>query len=159
MIKIRAYDGITNTPAMPLLARAWNEIGIEHPGALCGCPISWDDNAFVAVEIGADGAEILIGVLSWKKHAWNKSAFVNVGWVDPAHRRTGVYRLLWSALVERAVALNLCKVEGMTSIENNVMRAAAARLGRVESTVMLVYRLPVQSEDYTQGSADADRPA
>ena len=130
-IEITEYDGLNFTPALPIAARGWMEL--MDAGLVQNCLLlGLDQKAFT---YSIDG--IIAGVLVFEHHAYRKEVFVILGYVLPEYRRTGVYRALWLALVEKAKDLKCHHITSGTAAANESMRSAAAALGRSERSVWL----------------------
>ena len=128
--RVEFYDGICRTPPYPLLLEAHSELlakGWTDPVTM----VSWDNLAFVAFN-----GDTPIAVLSFAFAKWAKQVDVQIGWVDPQHRRRGVYRLLWERLVEKSRELGAVAIFGSTHVDNKTLQAVAARLGRVQAGVL-----------------------
>jgi RimJ/RimL family protein N-acetyltransferase len=98
--------------------------------------IYWDDRAVVAYDAGRP-----IGIITYAKADWLQCANIHLGYVVPEHRGHGVYRALWEALVAKCRELKLREINGSTHVDNTAMRSVAARLGRVEHSINLVFKL------------------
>jgi GNAT superfamily N-acetyltransferase len=134
--EIKHYDGINYTPAIQLIVEAQADLlrtGKSEPllSAL------WDNQVVAAFE-----GDYCIGVITWNYSAWVKTASINIGYVDKNYRRKGIYRMLWDELVIKAREKGAVNITGSTHLDNAAMRAAAKALGRIESSVNLLYRIP-----------------
>ena len=135
---LRHYESLPYTPAIALALEGWHELaqaGHCDPG---GIFVAWDHHAIVAF----DKLDHPLGVLTFTKQDWNRTCFVVIGWVLPAHRSRGVYRAMWDKLVVLAQEWKFARIEGTTAIENDKMRAVAKALGRKERGVYLWYDVP-----------------
>lgn len=136
-IYIEHFEKITNTPAVPLAVRGWHE-GMQAGLLDWQFYVQWDQRAIVAFDSRDDKA---VGVLTWTKTDWNKSAGIHLGYVLPDYRKKDVYNFLWKALVKIARTENLTRIAGSTHLNNKVMRAVAAKQFREEVSVNLLYLL------------------
>jgi hypothetical protein len=158
MIQTRHYEGINHTPAVELLVRAQSELlrdGLVIPQVM----IFWDDRAVVAFSED----DRAIGVISYAK-PWGRELDIRLGYVLPEHRRLGVYRLMWDALVVKARELGATSIVGATRAENTAMRRTAAALQREELGIILRYTvdprpLPRAPDDVIRGPIPHDEPS
>lgn len=129
-------DTLNYTPAVEIISKAQYELiasGFSEPLI----SILWDDELVLAL---IDGEPV--GFITWKYSAWMRMVNIHLGWVDPMHRRQGVYTKCWEALVEKAREAGAVNISGSTHMDNTVMRRAAQNLGREELSVNLMYRIP-----------------
>ena len=99
--------------------------------------IGWDTKAVIAL----DGGEI-IGIITYDIIKWRGDLAVGVGYVIPQHRGAGVYRLMWNDLVKEAKTAKCGRIYGAIKVGNTEMRAIAAKLGREEESINVIFRVP-----------------
>lgn len=83
--------------------------------------------------------EGVVGVIVYYRNG--DEVFVQLSYVLPRWRRTGAFDYLWSEFCERARNSGAKRVRSIVSVDNNVMRDAAARQGRREIGVLINYDL------------------
>ena len=76
-----------------------------------------------------------VGIIVWSTVAWQRDAFILLGYVDPKHRGRGIYTALYRRLVEIARQAGLRTVSGTVAYRNTAMRAVAERQGRTPIAV------------------------
>ncbi|WP_028732080.1 GNAT family N-acetyltransferase [Rhizobium leguminosarum] len=81
----------------------------------------------------------IVGIISYDTLEYNQSIFIYTGWVDPEHRRKGIYRQLIGKLKEIAAEKNVVRITGSTAFNNNDMQAVMTKLGR--RPVAIVYEM------------------
>lgn len=139
-MEIRHLEKINCTPAVPLALDGWRELierGLIDNTVLLG----WDNKAFVAEEDGE-----LIGCLLYSESDWKDAYSVQLGYVKPAHRRKGIYRALWQALVAQAREKKRVSITGITSTRNAEMQKTMAALGRVATYITYEFRVEPAAE-------------
>src|SRR5689334_11700310 len=100
MIEIKCFEQPINyTPACEVSVKAQAALFEERLSEPV-LSLYWDNNAIVAF----DGNES-VGVISWKYSEWMRTVNVHMTWVDKRHRRRGIYKMLWEALVREATKL------------------------------------------------------
>jgi Acetyltransferase (GNAT) family len=133
---IAHYSGLNRTPALPLAVRGWLSL-IESGHCSNVIQVTADQNGFVG-SVGGTPA----GVLTYRHEPVTKELIVGLGYVLPEYRNTGLYQMLWDALVIKAHGLNAVQITSATFVSNTVMRAVAAKQGRTESQVWLNFPVP-----------------
>ncbi|NTG07248.1 GNAT family N-acetyltransferase [Rhizobium rhizogenes] len=83
----------------------------------------------------------IIGIISYDHIEYNQSIFIYSGWVDPAHRRKGIYRQLFGKLREIAVEKGVLRIQGATAYTNTDMQDVIEKLGR--RPVAIFYEMDV----------------
>lgn len=137
-MRLHHVEKVVGTPAPAIIARAWVDLleqGLIQDHMI---PIGWDDSAFYITD-----GDRFVAVLSYFAAEWNGGAHVKVGWVAPEYRRRGLYRRLWSALVERAREKGWMRIEGATAANNAPLQAFAASVGRELTAFSYSYAVPL----------------
>ena len=133
-MEIVFYDGINNTPAMDIALEAWNDI--RNTGMSDNTiTLHFEQKAFLAM----GNSNFPIGIILVERFDYMKMVQIRIGWVTPAHRRTGVYRKLFDAVVDKAREWGAVEIIGVTRPQNHRMRAVARSMGREEVGVVLRY--------------------
>lgn len=135
-ITVKEYNGPNRTPAYELVLRANLEL-VQEGYSEYVFNVGWDNQVLVAF-VG----DYPVGVLVYSKEDYAKRWFINLGYVAPPLRNKGVYKALWNKLVELAAAAGTVQIDGITHIDNAPMRAVAEKQGRVETGVLLSFKLP-----------------
>jgi GNAT superfamily N-acetyltransferase len=134
-LKIHHLEKLNESKAMPLAVEGWKNLldrGMTSYSAL----VHWDHKAFYAEEDGA-----VIGLLTYEYSEWTNRACVVLGYVAPEHRKKGVYRALWEALVLLGKEKGWQKITGTTHVKNHDMATVMAALGRKPEYVSFSYSL------------------
>lgn len=135
IITIKTFDGINHTPAVELLARAQYELirdRLVFPNVL----MFWDDQAIVGFL-----EDQPVGVISFSNTSWTRTVDIKLGYVIPEHRKLGVYRAMWEALVVKAQELKASQIVSTTHINNAPMLATSDALGRQRTGYVLRYMI------------------
>ena len=134
--EFKEYDGVNQTPAIPLIARAWQELlarGIS-PMETIG---NWDHQAVVAFS-----GDMPVGVMTYTHEKWKKVLWVHLGFVVPELRRHGIYKLLWERVVKAAQKLGAAEIQGSTHVDNSAMLECARKLGRTRLFITTRFVVP-----------------
>lgn len=101
--------------------------------------IYWSDEAVVAVDANA----LPLGIITFRRVKHDYECGICIGYVEEMHRRSGIYRQLWDALVTwmQEDVKTVRRIVGTTHLDNRAMRDVAKALGRVEASINLVYPL------------------
>lgn len=99
--------------------------------------LGWDQNVVLA-RLG----KTAIGVITWHEEKHLKQMWLTLSYVLPGYRCQGVFKAMWSALVEKAQEKGHQRIRSATTIENAVMRAVSKRAGRVEEFVQMRFDVP-----------------
>ena len=84
--------------------------------------------------ITAVWSEQIVGFITFR-YEDDGTLWIMLGWVDPAHRRQGLYRQLWNKLLAHARTTKALYIAGSTHIDNLPMREFFKSVGREERTV------------------------
>lgn len=133
---IEHYEGLDGTPAVVIALRGQADCAAEGGEQAIG--LHWSHNSITA-SIGGKvvGVIVWIGQVKESRRLW-----LQLGYVLPEFRGKGIYRVLWKALVEKAVEKKAQHICSATSIDNSVMRAVAKKQGRQEFAIGLRYVVP-----------------
>jgi GNAT superfamily N-acetyltransferase len=127
--------------AVQLAVRGWLEMEERGYGSGRNVPPFTSDSQALAA-IVANGQEKMVGgVITFTTDQALSRLWIDMSYVMPEFRGTGVYRSMWEALVRIAVANNFATIESATSMRNAPMRAVAKKMHRVEEAVYLVYKV------------------
>lgn len=132
---IRHIDGMNYEGVYALALEGWQDLlarGCANDTGLFG----WDNKAFVAEEEG-----VPVGVLIYEHVDWTRSWSVVLGYVKPEHRRQGIYRALWEALVAKAREEKWHHIDGVTAVENVEMRKVMSQLGQEPHSISYRFEL------------------
>jgi len=126
------------TPAFELIAEGWNFLVQDglSPDYRGVCPVDWHNKALYAC--AGDEGEV-VGVLTYQHDDVCNAYVVSLAYVEPTSRKQGVFRALWSALLDRAKEKNVSRVILEVSVRNAAAKAAMGRLGAEPERV--VYEL------------------
>lgn len=97
--------------------------------------LSWD-NPCVIVRGHGVGAESVCGVIVYALTEWNKTLYINLGYVRPSHRKLGLYKMMYQELIGIARSKDMKKIRGSIASENIDARRMAISLGRSEVGVI-----------------------
>ena len=124
IFEFKEYDGINQTPAIPLIARGHAEL---HDRGLAPLETvgNWDHQAVVAF-----AGDVPVGVITWELQKWRKVVWVHFGFVAPEVRRHGLYGQLFQRVVQAAQKLGAVEIQGGTHVDNKAMLECAESLGR-----------------------------
>jgi predicted GNAT family acetyltransferase len=134
--RIEHFPKIVNTPAVPFLVHAWDDLlrnRLCDPHTIW---MQWDDGAVLAFSDGEP-----VGAISYAVSEWDAAVYVRIGYVPPELRGQGIYRTLWGHLVTISRNCGAKVIRSATNIGNRPMRAVAEKLNRTEEQVTLIYRL------------------
>ncbi len=138
-IKVVAYKGLNNTPALALAVRGWIELNDRGFGDRSMCVNACED-AFVA--FFPNGLEMLpVGVMTYNYNEGARCLWINLSYVDEEFRGRGCYRALWDTIVAYAISIKAQSIQSGTHVRNNAMREVSKRLGRFEEFVILRFNL------------------
>lgn len=87
---------------------------------------NWDDR--ISVLLSKSGE--LQALIVWRDIKWNATAFILQGWVDPKHRRKGIYGKLYAAVKIQAKKCGCRFLAGAVAPDNAAILAVAKRQGR-----------------------------
>lgn len=124
IFEFKEYAGVNQTPAIPLISRAWSELlarGIS-PMETIG---NWDHQAVVAFS-----GDLPVGLMTYTHEKWKRVLWVHLGYVVPELRQHGIYKQLWERVVKAAQKLGASEIHGGTHVDNLIMLEVAAKLGR-----------------------------
>ena len=127
---IEQYDGLNNTPALPLALEGWHSL-VQRGLTDNTIVIGWDDKALVYRKGG-----VAMGVLTFDLTEWRKEIYVKIGFVLPQYRRKGVYTALFDCLTEYARRKGIKFIVGATLTANAEMRATYKKQGRAEFAII-----------------------
>lgn len=100
--------------------------------------MDWDSRVMYATDdVGGD----VVGITCFKLTEHRRSWYVSLSYVEPSSRRRGVYRALWSALLERARAEKIDLINSATHANNTEMLEINRRLGK--KVLMVEYEFMV----------------
>ena len=132
---IRYYDGLNNTPALPLAFDGHAEL--RRDGLVTNTVIlQWDQEAVVAF----DGDEP-VGVIVFQNAKWLKTCLIILSYVRPEARRRGFYRRLLEEVRHRARLAGMVMLESNTHVRNGNLLAAAEALDRKRSAYVFIETL------------------
>jgi GNAT superfamily N-acetyltransferase len=134
--QFREFDGINQTPAICLIARAWPEMIAQGIAPNEGIS-SWDHQAIVAFS-----AELPVGVITYTHEKWRRLVWVHLGYVIPELRRHGIYRMLWDRVIKSAQKLGAVEIHGGTHVDNVAMLECVKRLGRRPISITTRFVVP-----------------
>jgi GNAT superfamily N-acetyltransferase len=141
MIEIKHVDGVNYSGAVKAIHAAYFEL-MENGLTADELAVGWDNNVIVASENGE-----LVGVMVWAEQKHDKTLWLTLSYVVPARRGQGVFQTMWDAIVEKTKEKGLVQIKSLTHVRNAPMRRAAAKAGRVEEMIQLVYRMPTAESD------------
>jgi RimJ/RimL family protein N-acetyltransferase len=123
---IRHLKHISGTEFHFKAIEVWLEIGRagHHDGR--SLSISWDDRVSVVVSKSGEIEALIV----WRPVQWNLEAWISIGWVAPAKRRTGLYSKLYRAVKLQARKAGMQTISGGVSPKNKAMIATAKKQGR-----------------------------
>lgn len=136
-VSIHHVEGLNNAGGVIALAYRANLELIENGWGLDELNLGWDNNCIVATEGGEP-----VGIMVWIDQKHVRGIWLTLSYVVPRRRRQGIFRAMWEALVEKAREKNVVEIQSSTNVGNAPMRAAAAKVGRVEQQIQMVYRIP-----------------
>ena len=139
MIDVVHFEQINRTEAYPLALEGHVELlrqGLAEPVE----SVSWENEALLAKQ----GSGELAGVLVFGHQKWNRSFWVQLGFVRPQFRRQGVYRAMWRQLVTIAQARKIPVILGATSVSNTDMQRVMAQLDRSAYAIQYAYKVTDQ---------------
>lgn len=136
IFEFKVYDGINQTPAIPLIARGHHEL-LQSGFSPMETVGNWDHQAVVAF-----AGDVPVGVITYEFLKWKKVVWVHFGFVAPEVRRQGLYRLLFERVVKAAQKLGAVEIQGGTSVGNEAMLAAARKLGRLPLFITTSFKVP-----------------
>ncbi len=84
----------------------------------------------------------IVGFIIFSHEEKEVTLDIRLGYVRPEYRRRGVYRQVWTALVEHARTLGVLRIWGGTDVRNEPMRKFWASVGRKEESVSGHYAIP-----------------
>lgn len=93
--------------------------------------LDMDTQAFMAFR--SDGTPV--GVITWSE-SYTKTAYIGLGYVDPAYRKQGIYNRLVERLKEHARENGMTQITGWIKTSNGPMVTAAARQGRTITSLI-----------------------
>ena len=127
MVVLESKSAIA-TPAFELIAEGWNFLVQEglSPDYRGVCPVDWHNSVLYACT--SDGGEV-VGVLTYQHDDVCNAYVVSLVYVEPTSRKQGVFRALWTALLDRAKEKNVSRVILEVSVRNAPAKAAMSRLG------------------------------
>jgi GNAT superfamily N-acetyltransferase len=136
IFEFKEYDGVNQTPAIPLIARAWPEIIAAGNGGNEGVH-GWDHQAIVCF-----AGDMPVGVMTFTHEKWRKLVWVHLGYVVPEMRRQGIYRLMWERVVKAAQKCGAAEIQGGTHVDNKAMLECAESLGRTRLFITTRFVVP-----------------
>lgn len=153
IFEFKEYDGINQTPAIPLIARGQSELlarGLA-PMETIG---NWDQQAVIASAGG-----VPVGVITYEHMKWRKVVWVHFGFVAPEVRRHGLYGQMFARVVKTAQKLGAVEIQGGTHVDNKAMLDCAQSLGRTPlfiTTRFVVPPAPPEAPDAANSAASSD---
>lgn len=136
-LRIVSEDRLGDTHAFRLIVEGFYRLSESGYGATRGgFPAQWSDRV-IYVEDDATGEAV--GVLTFSHQQERNTFYVTLGYVEPASRGQGIYRMMWNELVEIARHEGITRIEGETHKDNNEMHAVMKALGRRPVSVSYVY--------------------
>ncbi len=133
--EVKHLDKIINTDVSAFCARAWVYL-LDKGWCDRDAPYSWDKPAFFIEEAGA-----VVAAMAYSYNTTNHNLFINLAYVHPEHRRKGLYRLLYEAVLAKAKELGAYEVSSCVDVENKDMQAVAVALGRTATYIGYSVRL------------------
>lgn len=136
IFEFKEYDGVNQTPAIPLIAHGWSELlarGIAPMETIS----NWDHQAVVAF-----AGDMPVGVITFEHLKWRKVVWVHFGFVAPEVRRHGLYGQLFARVVKAAQKLGAAEIHGGTHVDNKAMLECAEKLGRTRSFITTRFVVP-----------------
>ncbi len=136
-VKVELTIATTTTgKAAELAVMGWLEIQQNGHGDGSLVSLHESHGSILATAVG-----LPIGVLTFE-HQAGGYLWVNISYVTPAHRRCGVYRMMWNALLDQARILGVNRIRSGIDVNNIDMRAIADTLGRREVYVVSEFEFP-----------------
>lgn len=136
IFEFKEFDGINQTPAIPLIARGWAEL-LDRGLAPMEAVGNWDQQAVVAFAGG-----VPVGVITWEHQKWRKVVWVHMGFVAPEVRRQGLYGQLFQRVVKAAQKIGAAEIQGGTHVDNRAMLECAESLGRTQLFITTRFIVP-----------------
>lgn len=139
-LTIVEYDGMNNTPVIPLMAAMWVEV-LDRGYINRETIGSWDNKVLAAFELDKGEYSSPIGFLAYEHIKWRKSVWISMAYVQPDYRAKGVYTKLFNKLKSHAFSLDPRPViiEGGISPHNATMCRAAESQDRRITTMIYTY--------------------
>jgi GNAT superfamily N-acetyltransferase len=138
---VEQVTAIQGTPVLPFIIDAYTALrragNIEPNDA----PASGDEEAFYVTSRGK-----VIAVLSFFESVPDVAFTINMGFVAPAHRRKGLYALLWARLVAEATERHLERIIGYHKPTNGAILGFNERAGRKIKYVCSEYTIQTPKE-------------
>lgn len=126
--EIEHVRGILHHPVVDLLGRGVVELSQYGTH---GIPLHWEQDALYIEDRSADDRPI-IAALSYRMIPDRSgTCFICMAYVDPAHRRKGMYSALYRALLAFSTHEDWRRIEGIVHNANRGMMEAAEEQGRV----------------------------
>lgn len=137
LIKIEHVKQIGGTSIMAYAIRSHAALLDAGLGDGYAQLLSWDQEAIVTTD-----GDLPVGIIIFMENRGFRAINVYLGWVESSHRGLGIYRRMWDELVRVARTRDgIARIQGVTKVENEAMRAVAKALGRVEESINLNYEL------------------
>ena len=134
--EIKFFDGCNNTPIVPYYLKAMLELtkkGLNH-----GCvSFNYEQKAFAAFK-----GDKMIGMLLFDDCKWKNTVVVVLGHVRSKHRKKGIYKKLWEALVAWSQKEGRILIEGATSIKNKRMQKVMKAQNRFMTSINYEFKVP-----------------
>ena len=140
MMSFKEFDGINQTPAIPLIARGWAEMiknGVASMETVC----NWDHQAIIAFD-DSFGSDEPVGIITYDHQKWRKTLWIAFGYVVPSARRHGVYRALWDRLIGIGQKIGVEKIQGGIHVDNHSMLECSRKLGRKDLFITTSFDVP-----------------
>lgn len=150
-IHIQHWEGIENTPALPIALRGQLECAAAGGAQEVGLHYSYNAiTATIVGEFAGRPVSEVVGVIVWHAQKEQHRIWLQLGYVVPECRGRGVYSHLWRALIGKAKELGVNYIDSGTSRDNDRVLQIASHQGREVHAILLRYKLnkPNPGETY-----------
>lgn len=138
-MKIVHFKKLQSCPYLPDIIRAWSVILNSGIGDQSAFILNWDNQAIVAV----DENNSFLGVMVYVICDFRDVGFVKLGFVNPSHRRQGIYASLFEEL-KKILPETIKAIEGASSADNKNMLAFCEKHDR--KVYATIYRYDLEKK-------------
>lgn len=136
-MNIQLVEKMGRAPCLRFAVDAW--CWLDDQGWTDGAvPILWDDKAVYCT--APNGT--VIGVITFAHIEWVDEIFIKIGFVDEAHRQTGIYKAMFARLVEYAQEKKAKVITGGRHVKNLRKQAADEHMHRQPQFVWTKFPVP-----------------
>lgn len=134
------YPSLLDTPK-PVLGEVYRMHGnLLLKGLTDVLHFEGDEQVIVAYEAG-DEPRFVLGAIVWRETEPGEW-WTQMGYVNAAFRGRGVYRMMWSTLIEIAHQDGTVRnIVGGTAVDNKKMQALMEKMGRKPASIIYKFEL------------------